>query len=137
MEQLVEKDLKEFKITIGHFNFLYKIGEIYPAEKVTEFTNFLHFGYWEDEDNNIEERVNINDKYILTYIPIDKIETPIFSVDEEKIEDYSLLDKNTTPPIVLFNLYGRLEIIDGAHRYFAYKKNNEKRILAFVGISSN
>jgi len=71
---------------------------------------------------NISE-INVAESY--------QARTEINSEDVDKYAEQMLLGE-VFPPIVLFNVGGKLLIADGWHRYYANKKNNKTRIDADI-----
>lgn len=114
---------------------LFKEGVIIKGYEVLDYAMELHYKPWETlemEESTIPERIDDDTDYILKKINIDIIEKPIFSVDEDVIKNYMEMDLKTSPPIVLEHYENKLHIVDGTHRYFAFKNLKEKEILAYV-----
>lgn len=93
------------------------------------------------DGGDLGERIESFIKYEVAEIPINKIETDEYYLDDSVVEEY--IDKyneiKTYPPIVLgyygYGKYGKYDIIDGNHRANALKKLGFETIICFVGLN--
>lgn len=120
------------------------IGDIYDESNIYVYCQNLHrieedfWGSDVSDGGDLGERIESFIKYEVAEIPINKIETDEYYLDDSVVEEY--IDKyneiKTYPPIVLgYYGYGKYDIIDGNHRANALKKLGFETIICFVGLN--
>jgi len=110
----------------------------YPEYMSSEdiFKYLLELNYTYIDDKRLIHYLKKHCSFYLTNVNIKLIDKNVNHGDrvqswgyhENKVEEYSQLDYNKTPPILIIDN----RIVDGYHRYCVAKKLNKKTIPAYV-----
>jgi hypothetical protein len=131
--------LNEQKLTESFTDKNVNIGDVYSESDVYPYIQKLHRNEDDFYDGDIGERIERFPKYVVSDIPINKINMDEYELDDDYVDDYVEMYKKsgTYPPIVLGyydNNWG-YDIIDGTHRENALRKLGVKSIISFVGLN--
>lgn len=115
------------------------IGTILSSDDVYSYCQKLHRNEEDFWDGDIGERIEKFSKYQVVEIPLDKIVTDEYDLDDDKVQEYvdKFKESSNYPPIVLGyydNRWG-YDIIDGNHRANALKELGIVNVKCFVGLN--
>lgn len=110
----------------------------YSPYEIVEFVRSIHYRPEDFEEGDIVDRIYENSKYILTEIPLNKIEKVVYYIDKDIVKEYCEMSPDTMPPVVLGEPYGDeslYPIIDGGHRITTKIKLKQKKIWAYIPVA--
>ena len=96
----------------------------------TQMIEYLKQNHNTDLHQDYLAYVNSFDSFELQTIQLNSVNTDLCELDQSKLVEYSKLDFNSSPPIVVGNGY----IIDGYHRVNVALGSNKTEINAWVGV---
>ena len=83
-----------------------------------------------DLHNDYQEYVLSFDSFVLQTVQLNSVNSDLCDLDPSKLDEYSQLDCDLAPPIVVGDGY----IIDGYHRVRVALESNKSEITAWVGV---
>ena len=101
-----------------------------PADEVLDHVMSLHTRDEDFEEGDLEERILRAGPYTLRRIKLDEIDSP-WDSDPDVVDKYA---KRRDPPAIVVD--SELTIIDGTHRYEAWKQKGGFSIRAYIGANS-
>jgi hypothetical protein len=90
----------------------------------------LHHTPEDFQDGDIATNIEAFGKYDLVNVPISTLQTGIYTIYDDLVDNYATLDSNP-PPIIVDPAHGI--VIDGNHRVEAALRKGQSTILAYVG----
>lgn len=150
----ITDEYKERMIKSWDYEIDYKVWEskVNPIQSsISEYPNSVNTFFIKDlvsdihsnkddlYEEDILERISEYSHYSLYEVNISDIEWDSYMINDDIVDEYSEMDINTMPPIVLGDFYfnvsnpeGRFTIIDGAHRSNALRKLGISKIKAYI-----
>lgn len=117
----------------SHSGGVNQIGKFAPNMTSYEAFNYVQSLHSNPEDfaeGDLADRIEKNNRYSLTEIPVSKLNADEFTVYPDQVASYAKQPALTSPPILIDR---RGSIIDGVQRVNAAKVRGDKTILAYVG----
>ena len=110
------------------------ITEQVSAKHIFDLAKKIHRRLDDFSDGDLTDRIYWFDEYTLTDLPVSKINTHEFDVDEDLVAKHiaKIMKSTDTMPPIIYDPVAK-SIIDGIHRVNAYKKLGYKTIPAYVG----
>lgn len=139
MKKYIKSYTEYTNINESYTNTSVKIGDILDESDIYSYVERIHRNDDDFIDGDIGDRIEKFKKYQVALIPIDKIQTDEYELDDDNVENYIKKYKQlgTYPPIVLgyYESQFGYNIIDGNHRANALKNAGVKEIICFVGLN--
>lgn len=110
------------------------ITEQVSAKYIFDLAKKVHRKLDDFSDGDLADRIYWFDQYTLTELPVSKINTHEFDVDEDLVAKHiaKIMKSTDTMPPIIYDPIAK-SIIDGIHRVNAYKKLGYETIPAYVG----